>query len=86
MQTGPQGMAAGDIARTVGARQNTLSSNLNILSSAGLISSRRDGRSIIYSASYGGVDELLNFLVEDCCAAAPEGCGLPSGKIRTCAQ
>ena len=78
-------MPAGDIARATGTRQNTLSSNLNILSAAGLISSRRDGRSIIYSAAYGGIDDLLNFLLDDCCGAAPEGCGLPSGRIRTCA-
>src|SRR5579862_8864894 len=75
IKTGPAGMAAGDIARTMGARQNTLSSNLRILSSAGLISARRDGRSVIYSAKYDGIYDLLNFLVEDCCGAAPEGCG-----------
>ena len=63
-------MAAGDIARAMGARQNTLSSNQRILSSAGLVSARREGRSIIYSASYGGIDDLLNYLVEDCCGAA----------------
>ena len=47
VQAGQGGMAAGDIARSTGALPNTLSSNLNILSSAGLVTSRRDGRSII---------------------------------------
>ena len=74
VRAGPPGMAAGDIARATGALPNTLSSNLNILSGAGLLTSRRDGRSIIYAAAYGRMRELLAFLVEDCCAGNPEIC------------
>ena len=44
IQAGPEGRAAGDIARATGAPPSTLSTNLNILSGAGLIASRRDGR------------------------------------------
>jgi DNA-binding transcriptional ArsR family regulator len=58
-------MPAGDIARETGARQNTLSSNLSILSAAGLITPRRDGRSIIYSAVYERIGDLVAFLMED---------------------
>jgi DNA-binding transcriptional ArsR family regulator len=61
-------MAAGEIARTTCVRPNTLSSNLNILSGAGLVASRREGRSIIYTAAYDRMRELLAFLMEDCCA------------------
>ena len=67
-------MAAGDIARATGALPNTLSSNLNILSGAGLVTSRRKGRSIIYAAAYGQMRDLLAFLMEDCCAGSPEVC------------
>ena len=74
VQAGPDGMAAGDIARATGALPNTLSSNLNILSGAGLVTSRRDGRSIIYAAAYGQMRDLLAFLMEDCCAGSPEIC------------
>jgi ArsR family transcriptional regulator, arsenate/arsenite/antimonite-responsive transcriptional repressor len=74
VQAGAEGMAAGEIARATGALPNTLSSNLNILSVAGLITSRREGRSIIYAAAYGRMQELLAFLVEDCCAGKPEIC------------
>jgi len=74
VQAGRDGMAAGEIARTTGALPNTLSSNLNILSGAGLVSSRREGRSIIYSAAYDRMRELLAFLMEDCCAGKPEIC------------
>ena len=50
VRSGPDGMAAGDIAREIGALPNTLSTHLTILGNAGLIRSRRDGRSVIYSA------------------------------------
>ena len=74
VRAGAPGMAAGDIARATGALPNTLSSNLNILSGAGLVTSRRDGRSIIYAAAYPRMRELLAFLAEDCCAGNPEIC------------
>ena len=74
VRAGPGGMAAGDIARETGARQNTLSSNLNILSAAGLITSRREGRSIIYSAAYERIGDLVTFLLEDCCDGNLEAC------------
>ena len=74
VRAGGHGLAAGDIARATGARPNTLSSNLNILSAAGLVASRRDGRSIIYAAAYGQMRELLAFLMEDCCGGKPEIC------------
>ena len=74
VRAGAEGMAAGDIAREVGALPNTLSSHLTILGHAGLIRSRRDGRSVIYSADYEGMRGLLGFLIEDCCAGRPEIC------------
>lgn len=75
VRAGAQGMAAGDIAREVGALPNTLSTHLTILGNAGLIRSRRDGRSVIYSADYDGMRDLLDFLVADCCGGHPEICG-----------
>lgn len=75
VQAGPDGLAAGDVARAVGSLANTLSANLNVLAGAGLVRSRRDGRSIIYRADYDRMSELLAFLMEDCCAGKPEICG-----------
>ena len=75
VRAGAQGMAAGDLAREIGALPNTLSTHLTILGNAGLIRSRRDGRSVIYSADYDGMRDLLGFLVADCCAGRPEICG-----------
>ena len=74
VRAGPQGVAAGEIARATGSLANTLSANLNLLAGAGLITARREGRSIIYSAGYDRMRELLAFLMEDCCGGKPEIC------------
>ena len=74
VRAGPEGIAAGEIARATGSLANTLSTNLNILAGAGLVSSRREGRSIIYAAAYDRMRDLLAFLMEDCCAGKPEIC------------
>lgn len=75
VKAGEPGMPAGEIARATGSLPNTLSANLNILSGAGLLRSRREGRSIIYTAAYDRMRDLLGFLVEDCCGGAAEICG-----------
>lgn len=75
VRAGAEGMAAGDIAREIGALPNTLSTHLAILGNAGLVRSRREGRSVIYSADYDGMRDLLGFLVADCCGGRPEICG-----------
>jgi DNA-binding transcriptional ArsR family regulator len=74
VRAGPEGLAAGEIARSVGSLANTLSANLNVLAGAGLVTPRREGRSIIYAAGYERMRELLAFLMEDCCAGKPEIC------------
>src|SRR5438128_491163 len=74
VQAGPDGLAAGEIARQQTILPNTLSASLKVLSHAGLVGSRRDGRSIIYTADYGAMSGLLAFLMEDCCAGAAEIC------------
>jgi DNA-binding transcriptional ArsR family regulator len=67
-------MAAGEIARALAVPHNTMSAQLAILSRAGLVTSRRDGRSIIYAVDSDGTRQLLAFLVEDCCRGRPEVC------------
>ena len=74
VQAGPEGVAAGDIARRLDSPPNTLSANLKVLTHAGLLASRREGRSILYSARYDQMSELLGYLMEDCCAGSPEIC------------
>jgi ArsR family transcriptional regulator, arsenate/arsenite/antimonite-responsive transcriptional repressor len=67
VRAGRQGLAAGEIARKQDMLPNTLSANLTVLANAGLVQSRRDGRSVIYSADYARMTSLLGFLIEDCC-------------------
>ena len=74
VKAGPEGLAAGEVARRLDMLPNTLSANFSVLSGAGLVSSRRDGRSIIYTANYATMSTLLGFLMEDCCGGAPEIC------------
>lgn len=71
---GPAGLAAGEIARRLGTPPNTLSANLSLLTHAGLVQSRRDGRSIIYSARFDRMGALMAYLAEDCCGGAAEVC------------
>jgi ArsR family transcriptional regulator, arsenate/arsenite/antimonite-responsive transcriptional repressor len=74
VRAGEEGMASGEIARVTGHVPQTLSGNLTILGHAGLVTSRRAGRSIIYTAAYSHMTSLLAFLMEDCCAGKPEIC------------
>jgi DNA-binding transcriptional ArsR family regulator len=71
---GPEGMAAGEIARELKIQPNTLSAQLLILANARLVQARREGRSIIYAVSLDGIRELLVFLTEDCCRRSPAVC------------
>lgn len=74
VKAGPEGMAAGEIARSLDTAPNTMSAQLLILSNAGLMRARRDGRSIIYFVDYSAMSDLLVFLTEDCCAGRSEIC------------
>lgn len=74
VKAGHVGIVAGEIARKLDVPPNTLSANLNILSHAGLVESRRKGRTIIYTARYPQMTELLEFLIHDCCSGQPEIC------------
>jgi DNA-binding transcriptional ArsR family regulator len=74
VRAGPEGVRAGEIASAVGAPSSTLSSNLNILSHAGLIEGRRESRAILYTARYARMRDVLAFLLDDCCNGNPEIC------------
>lgn len=74
VKAGPEGKAAGDIARHLGIAANTLSAQLLILSNAALVKARREGRSIIYAVNYDAMRDLLVFLTEDCCGGRTEIC------------
>lgn len=66
----PKGLPAGEVARALGVPQNTLSTHLNVLSHAQLVTSARAGRSIVYRADLTRLNALARFLAEDCCGGA----------------
>lgn len=71
----PDGLAAGDIARQLSVPHNTMSAHLAVLTRAGWITSERQSRHIIYRASLAHMEDVVKFLVQDCCAGHPELCG-----------
>src|SRR5438445_7749491 len=83
VQKGPEGLPAGEIGERLGQPSPTMSFHLNQLRFAGLVNSRRASRSIIYSANYKAMNDLLAYLTENCCGgkaeicapAADSGCG-----------
>ena len=74
VQKGPEGLPAGEIGDRLGQPSPTLSFHLNQLRFAGLVTSRRKSRLIIYSANYKAMNDLLAYLTENCCAGRPDLC------------
>ena len=77
VQAGPEGMPAGGVAAALDLAPNTLTFHFDRLRQAGLVTVRREGRSMIYAARFETMNALLAFLTENCCGGAPEKCGAP---------
>jgi len=71
VQAGPDGMPAGAVAEALDLAPNTLTFHFDRLRMAGLVTVRREGRSMIYAARYQTMDDLLGFLTENCCGGVP---------------
>ena len=71
VQAGPEGMPAGAVASALDLAPNTLTFHFDRLRTAGLITVRREGRSMIYAAQFEQMNALLGFLTENCCAGVP---------------
>ncbi|HEX6832487.1 MAG TPA: metalloregulator ArsR/SmtB family transcription factor [Rudaea sp.] len=74
IEAGPDGEFAGQIAEKLKLPAATLSFHLKELTNAGLIVSEQSGRFIRYAANYLGMDALIAYLTENCCAGQPERC------------
>ena len=74
VRAGADGLAAGAVAEAVDASPSNVSFHLKDLEHAGLITARRESRSIIYAADYDALRDLIAFLMKDCCAGRPEIC------------
>ena len=67
VQAGPEGMPAGAVAEALDLAPNTLTFHFDRLRMAGLVTVRREGRSMIYAAQFDAMNALLGFLTENCC-------------------
>ncbi|MHB2268004.1 ArsR/SmtB family transcription factor [Aliihoeflea sp. PC F10.4] len=83
---GPEGLPAGVIGEAMGASSSRISFHLSHLENAGLLVSRREGRSIIYNATYPALSGLVEFLMRDCCQGHPEVCQPAVAALSCCAS
>lgn len=74
VQAGAEGMSAGDLAAKLALPNPTLSFHLSQLKGAGLVQCRRESRSLIYTANFAAMNELLSFLTDNCCGGQPALC------------
>lgn len=84
VREGPAGVPALEIARRLGAKPSTLSGHLAILKQAGLVDATRRQKEILYAPNLGSVNDLVLFLLSDCCGGDPAACaGALSLKLET---
>ena len=74
VQAGPEGLPAGHVADTLDIAPSALTFHFDRLRLAGLVTVRREGRSMIYAAQFQTMNSLLAFLTDNCCQGAPEKC------------
>ena len=79
VEAGPTGLAAGEIAASVGVAPANLSFHLKELAHAGLVRSKQEGRFVYYSAHFAHMNDLIGYLTEHCCERDGGGC-TPCGK------
>src|SRR5512141_398003 len=70
VQAGPEGMPAGEVADALELAPNNLTFHFDRLRQAGLVTVRREGRSMIYAARFEVMNDLIGFLTENCCQGA----------------
>lgn len=75
VKAGPDGLAAGEVAKRLKLPPNTLSFHFDRLRQAGLVTVRRESRSMIYAATFEAMNGLIAFLTENCCAGVSDDCG-----------
>src|SRR4029077_20409326 len=80
----PDGLAAGDIGKSLAVPQNTMSAHLSILSRAGLVVAKRFSRSIVYRADLDRFQSVMLYLLEDCCGGRPEICAPVIKSLTSC--
>ncbi len=86
VEAGPEGMPAGSVAGALKLAPNTLTFHFDRLREAGLVTVRREGRSMIYAARFDRMTALLGYLTENCCQGGTEQCAPEQCKPATKAK
>src|SRR6195952_1059804 len=83
VEAGPEGLPAGAVATALDLAPNTLTFHFDRLRSAGLVTARRDGRSMIYAARFETMHSLLGYLTDNCCDGVPCAPAVEPARKRT---
>ncbi|MGB0681225.1 MAG: ArsR/SmtB family transcription factor [Magnetovibrionaceae bacterium] len=75
VRAGPSGLSVGDLQEASGLKASTMAHHLRGLVEAGLVEQERQGRTIISRARFERLRQLADFLLEQCCADAPDSEG-----------
>ena len=78
VQAGPEGVSAGKLSEALNIPPSSLSFHLKELTHAGMVSSRQEGRFVIYQANYEAATALIAYLTENCCQGSGGSCMPPS--------
>jgi DNA-binding transcriptional ArsR family regulator len=81
---GAEGMPAGELASRLAVPQNTLSAHLSVLSRAGLVAGERRSRFIIYRADIARLQDMMLFLLKDCCGGKADICAPLVADLTSC--
>ncbi len=84
VKAGADGVPAGQLADAVGVSASNISFHLKELERAGIVTARREARSIVYAADVAALSGLVRFLMEDCCGGRPEICAPILADFPTC--
>lgn len=79
VEAGPDGMLAGDLAAHLGASPSRMSFHLSTLQTAGIVTSERQSRQMIYRVDFQAIGDVMRFLLQDCCKgnATVQSCCAP---------
>ncbi len=79
VKKGVDGESAGAIGKAVKAAPSKITFHISALEKAGLVSSERVSRKIVYRIRFDRIGQLLKYLMHDCCmsnAAVLDCCGV----------
>lgn len=79
---GPEGLVPSVLAGQLDVAANTLSFHLKELSHAGLVTQERQGRNLVYRASFETMNALLAYLTQNCCEGST--CEIPAAAACRC--